>query len=128
MYFPYNKRIYLPQLIFPIVFFFSCCSHNYLCALPPLKHSFSCPFFCFLVIFFSYIYCLFNSPSFRCKKFANFSRWTPKGKGKIKRPCNLNSSLKKTLKRKFKKVHTNTKSEIKSEYGCHLFCTEAIKS
>jgi len=125
MYFPYNKRIYLPQFISsPFCFFPYKKILSYLCyVFPPLKNNispfFSMPHFLVLlhVIFFScsYIYCLkvpfceFGIPIF-FQELIGLSKKEKKERGKQKtektRQCNLKKNFKKRKKKKIQKMCT----------------------
>jgi len=108
MYFLYNKRIYLPQFFLPCFFSHIHSYLYYLCFFPPLELRCLFPLFCFL---YSLIFTVFNSiiPTLGLRDFPELM---DSQELEDKRPCNLNSSLKKTLKRKLKSnVHTNTKNE-----------------
>merc|ERR1739846_163066 len=79
-----------------------------ICFFPPLELRCLFPLFCFL---YSLIFTVFNSiiPTLGLRDFPELM---DSQELEDKRPCNLNSSLKKTLKRKLKSnVHTNTKNE-----------------
>jgi len=121
MYFPYNKRIYLPQFISsPFCFFPYKKILPYLCyVFPPSKNNispfFPCPIFCSAscnIFFSSYIYCLkvpfceFGITIF-FQELMDSSKKEKKERGKQKtektRQCNLKKNFKKRRKRKFEK-------------------------
>ena len=143
MYFPYNKRIYLPQFISsPFCFFPYKKILPYLCyVFPPSKNNispfFSMPHFFVLlpVIFFScsYIYCLkvpfceFGIPIF-FQELMDLSKKEKKERGKQKtektRQCNLKKNFKKRKKKKIQKMCTPKQQKQTSEIkvnGCKIF-------
>ena len=145
MYFPYNKRIYLPQFISsPFCFFPSKKKYYLIYAMFShlwkviFHHFFHVPFFCSascnISFFSSYIYCL-KIPigiTIFFQELMDSSKKEKKERGKQKtektRQCNLKKNFKKRKKKKIQKMCTPIQQKQTNEWNkkwmvAKYFCT-----